>query len=170
MARSQGTGLPPWEFAKLGENVVFEHGVLVFHSENIYIGSDVYVGHYSILKGYFKNQMEIGEGSWIGQHCFMHSAGGIRIGKSVGIGPGAKILTSSHDLHQCANMAIMRRPLILSSVIIGDGCDIGINAVILPGVRLGQRVQVGAGAVVTHAFADDVVVAGVPAREVSRLP
>ena len=43
---SHGTGLfTPDQFARLGENVVFEAGVLVFHAETIEIGAHVYVGH-----------------------------------------------------------------------------------------------------------------------------
>ena len=43
----------------------------------------MYVGHQTILKAYFKGKMEIGEGSWIGQTMFFHSAGDIVIGKAV---------------------------------------------------------------------------------------
>ena len=39
-------------FARLGDNVVFEPGSMVFHAENIEIGSNVYVGHYAILKAF----------------------------------------------------------------------------------------------------------------------
>ena len=46
----------------------------------------------------------------------------------------------------------------------GFGADIGMNASILPGVRVGQHAIVGAGAVVTHDVPDYAVVAGVPAR------
>lgn len=164
MAKSHGTGLPPWDFSHLGDDVVFEHGVLVFHPENIVIESDVYVGHYSILKAYYKNQMKIGQGTWIGQQCFFHSAGGLEIGREVGIGPGVKIITSAHQLDQSPERAIMKRPLAFEKVIIGDGCDIGMNAVILPGVCLGKNVQVGAGAVVTRSFDDGAVIKGIPAR------
>src|SRR5439155_20350218 len=68
MARSHGTGAFSREqFAVLGEDVVFETGVLVFHPETIEIGSAVYGGHYTILKGYHRNKMTIGDGTWIGQ-------------------------------------------------------------------------------------------------------
>ena len=51
--RSHGTGaFTPDQFARLGDNVVFEAGVLVFHPETIEIGAEVYVGHQTILKGY----------------------------------------------------------------------------------------------------------------------
>ena len=96
--RSHGTGeFSPEQFAALGEGVVFEPGVLVFHPETISLGDRVYVGHNAILKGYYKGEMRIGEGTWIGQQCFFHSAaGGITIGRNVGIGPAVKILTSAH--------------------------------------------------------------------------
>jgi acetyltransferase-like isoleucine patch superfamily enzyme len=168
MIQSHGTGLPPWEFRFLGEGTVIEHGVLVFHPENIFLGENVYIGHLAILKGYYRNEMRIGNGTWIGQQCFLHAAGGIEIGKEVGIGPGVKMLTSVHDLELGQDQPIMRRAINLAPIRIGDGCDLGVNAVILPGVNLGLRVQVGAGAVVTRSFPDDSVIAGVPARLLRR--
>ena len=50
------------------------------------------------------------------------------------------------------------------NVEIGDHSDVGIGAIILPGVTIGRGVQVGAGAVVTCDLPDSVVAAGVPAR------
>ena len=51
--RSYGSGqFELTQFAKLGQGVIFEPGVLVFHPENIEIGDDVYIGHSTILKGY----------------------------------------------------------------------------------------------------------------------
>ncbi|MFO1531778.1 MAG: DapH/DapD/GlmU-related protein, partial [Kiritimatiellia bacterium] len=49
-------------------------------------------------------------------------------------------------------------------VLIGDDVFIGAHAIILKGVRLGNRVVVGAGAVVTRSFDDDSVIGGNPAR------
>lgn len=164
MARSHGTGeFKPEQFAHLGSGVVFEAGVLVFHPENIEIGDDVYVGHYAILKGYHLNRMVIGEGTWIGQQCFFHSAGGLSIGRHVGIGPGVKILTSSHRLDD-RDKPILHAAILTAPVAIEEGCDIGAGAILLPGVRVGRGAQVGAGAVVAADVPDYAVVAGVPAR------
>ena len=164
MARSHGTGeFRPEQFAHLGSGVVFEAGVLVFHPENIEIGDDVYVGHYAILKGYHLNRMVIGEGTWIGQQCFFHSAGGLTIGRHVGIGPGVQILTSSHRLDD-RDKPILHAPILTAPVVLEEGCDIGAGAIILPGVHVGRGAQVGAGAVVAADVPDYAVAAGVPAR------
>jgi acetyltransferase-like isoleucine patch superfamily enzyme len=144
--------------------VVFETGVLVFHPENVEIGDDVYVGHYAILKGYYRNRLIIGARSWIGQQCFLHSAGGIVIGERVGLGPGAKLLTSTHELPADRAAPIMDGALRFAPIVLEDGCDVGVGAIILPGVTVGRGAQVGAGAVVAEDVAPGAVVAGVPAR------
>jgi acetyltransferase-like isoleucine patch superfamily enzyme len=166
MVKSHGTGeFSPSELAHLGAGVVFEAGVLVFHPENIEIGNDVYVGHQTILKAYHVNKMTIGDGTWIGQQCFFHSAGGLTIGRNVGIGPGVRIVTSAHRLDQ-VDRPILRGDVAFAPVVIEDDADIGVGAVLLPGIRIGRGVQVGAGAVVTHDVADYAIVAGVPARPI----
>lgn len=164
MASSHGDGrFGREQFARLGQGVVFEAGVLVFHPENIEIGDAVYVGHQTILKGYFKNRMVIGAGTWIGQQCFFHSGGGLTIGVKVGIGPGVRILTSSHSLDGGESF-LLDAPVVFSPVRIGDGADLGVSSVVLPGVTIGEGAQIGAGAVVSDDIPPFAVAAGVPAR------
>lgn len=166
--RSHGTGsFKRSDFDFLGKNVVLEPHILVFHPENIRIGDNVYIGHYAILKGYYKNKMIIGSGSWIGQQSYFHSAGGIVIGNNVGVGPGVKIITSLH-IDERIEEPIMHGPVKFAPVKIGDGCDIGVSAVILPGVSIGQGVQVGAGAVVNTDLPSYTVAAGVPAKVIRK--
>jgi acetyltransferase-like isoleucine patch superfamily enzyme len=164
--KSHGTGeFTRDEFASIGENVVIEAGVLVFHPESITLGSNIYIGHNAILKGYFKNALTIGDNTWIGQNCFLHSAGNIRIGRNVGIGPHVKILTSRHK-EQGIDLAILFGDLEFAEVNIEDDCDIGIGSTILPGVSIGRGVQIGAGAVVTKSIPEFSVAFGVPAQVV----
>ena len=148
---------------KLGSETVLEEGVLLFHPENISIYDNVYIGHNTILKGYYKNELIIGEGTWIGQQCFFHSAGGIKIGKNVGIGPGVKILTSYHK-DTDTTIPILHEELEFKPVIIEDDADLGVNSVIMPGVTIKKGTQVGAGAVVTKDFPEYSIIAGVPAK------
>lgn len=164
MARSHGDGdFTRDQFAYLGHGVVFEPGVLVFHPETVEIGNDVYVGHHTILKGYYKNRLVIGEGAWIGQQCFFHSAGGLTIGRNVGIGPAVKIITSYHAEEGIAT-PILHSRIEFAAVTIEDDCDLGVGAIVLPGVTIGRGAQIGAGAVVTHDIPAYAVAAGVPAR------
>ncbi len=152
------------QFAKLGQDVIFESGILVFHPENIELGDNVYIGHNAILKGYHKNKLIIGTGTWVGQQCFFHSAGGLTIGKNVGIGPAVKIITSFHE-EDGRNVPILHSKIKFTPVAIEDDADIGVGAIILPGVTIGQGAQVGAGAVVTKNVEPFSVVAGVPAQK-----
>ncbi|MDX8548932.1 acyltransferase [Methanospirillum purgamenti] len=151
------------EISKCGSNVIFEENTRIFHPENIEIGSNVYIGHYTILKGYHKNKLLIGDNCWIGQLCFFHSAGGIHIGNGVGIGPCVKILTSQHSA-EMVEVPIICSDLVFGEVTIGDNCDIGTGSIILPGVTIGKGSIIGAGAVVTRDVPEYSVCAGNPAR------
>jgi maltose O-acetyltransferase len=53
---------------------------------------------------------------------------------------------------------------------IGELSLLGTGAVILPGVSVGGRTIVGAGAVVAEALPDNVVAVGVPARISRHIP
>jgi acetyltransferase-like isoleucine patch superfamily enzyme len=162
--RSHGSGVVDRNsISVIGENVIIEPGVLIFHAENVRLGNNVYVGHQAILKGYHRNLLEIGDNTWIGQQSFIHSAGGVRIGNNVGIGPGVKIITSYHA-DEGSEVPILYAKIVFAEVIVEDDCDIGVGAILLPGVRLGRGAQVGAGAVVTRDVAAFAVVAGVPAK------
>lgn len=163
-ARSHGTGrFHPAELGTLGDGVLIEEGVLVFNAPYVHLHDGVYVGHRAMLKGDTRAELRIGEGSWIGQEVFIQSAGGVTIGRRVGVGPRVTIITATHE-ETAPPAAIIDAPLTFAPVEIGDGCDIGVGAVLLPGTRLGSGVQVGANAVVAGEFAPGTVVAGVPAR------
>jgi acetyltransferase-like isoleucine patch superfamily enzyme len=162
--RSHGTGaFRPEDFRELGPDCVFETGVLVFHPENISLGRNVYLGHYAILKGYYKGQLRIGDESWIGQQCFLNAAGDLTIGTRVGVGPGVKILTSEHR-EAGRETAVLFSPVAMAPVVIEDDADIGLGAILLPGVTIGRGAVIGAGAVVTRDVPAYAVVAGSPAR------
>jgi len=170
MARSCGSGgFKREDFASIGENVIIEEGVLVFEAKHISIGSNVYIGHHAILRGYDRSEMIIGDDTWIGQFCYMNSAGGVEIGSRVGIGPGVKIMSSKHG-EEGRDVPILLCDLEFAGVVIEDDCDIGMGAIVLPGVTVGRGSQVGAGAVVTKDVPPYAVVAGVPARKIRERP
>lgn len=162
--RSHGTGaFTPEQFKSLGDDCVFEPGVMVFHPETITLGRNVYVGHQAILKGYYRNEMVIGDETWIGQQCFFHSAGGLTIGARVGVGPGVKVITSSHA-EAGRDVPVLHSPVAFAPVVIEDDSDLGVGSIVLPGVTVGRGAVVGAGSVVTRDVPPYAVVAGAPAR------
>ena len=81
----------------------------------------------------------------------------------MGIGPGVRILSSLHE-DPGPDRPIMEGPIRFAPVSIGEGSDLGVGCIIMPGVRIGRGVQVGAGAVVSTDLPDLAVAAGVPAR------
>lgn len=88
----------------------------------------------------------------------------ITIGRGTYIANNVGIITENHDLD---NLDAHGPAL---PVVIGEGCWIAMNAVILPGITLGDRTIVGAGAIVTRSHPEGaVVLAGNPARPIRSL-
>ena len=162
--KSHGTGkFTSKNFKSIGENVIFEDGTLIFHPENISLGNNIYIGHNTIIKGYHINQTSIGDNTWIGQSCFIHGAGGLKIGNAVGIGPKVTIITSAHSDNDIT-LPVLYQDIDFKPVTICDGADIGVGAIILPGVTVKEGAIIGAGAVVTKDVESYSIVAGNPAK------
>lgn len=81
----------------------------------------------------------------------------IYIGKSTNISRGAIIL--SHDYSRT----------VWKKTVIGDNCFIGVNAVILPGVHIGDEVVIGAGSIVTKDIESNSLAVGNPARVIRKI-
>lgn len=95
--------------------------------------------------------------------CYIQAANGIEIGDFSIFGPGVGIISANHD------PANLDRHLPAEPIRIGSYCWIGMNAVILPGVQLGDHTIVGAGSVVSTSYPEGYcVIAGNPARVVRR--
>lgn len=90
----------------------------------------------------------------------------ITIGKGCAIAAGVGMITANHQIGKIEKHE-SGKPIVL-----GEGCWIGMNAVILPGVVLGPNTVVGAGSVVTHSFPEgNCILVGNPAqklREISK--
>jgi len=95
---------------------------------------------------------------------FQNFGGRIVIGKGTYIAPNVGLITSNHDPKD------LDKHLDSQDIIIGRKCWIGINAVLLPGVTLGDHTIVGAGSIVTKSFPDgNVIIAGNPAKMIRKL-
>lgn len=107
----------------------------------------------------FPWKLEIGDHVWIGDEVLVLSLDRVVIGSDVCISQRAFLCTGSHDFRK-ETFDLITRP-----ITIGDGCWIGAQAFVGPGVTIGTGSRCLAGAVVVKDVAAGKTVAGVPAGE-----
>lgn len=105
--------------------------------------------------------IRIGDRSGVGVNCSIH--GPLTIGDDVMMGPEVVILTNSHKFDR-VDITMNKQGSYVDPVVIGNDVWIGTRSIILPGVKIGNGVIIGAGAVVTKDVPDYAVVGGVPAK------
>lgn len=105
-------------------------------------------------------QLEIGEGSTLGERVLVYNLGLVRIGSLVTVSQGAHLCAGTHD-HRDPAMLLQRPP-----ITIGDDAWICADAFVGPGVSVGEGAVVGARAVVVKDVEPWTIVAGNPARPV----
>ena len=106
--------------------------------------------------------IRIGNNSGIGVNCEVR--GPLEIGDNVMMGPEVMILTSMHNTSRTDIPMCHQGYLPKQKVTIGNDVWIGARVIILPGVKIGNGVIIGAGAVVTKDIPDYAVIGGVPAK------
>ncbi|WP_430507691.1 DapH/DapD/GlmU-related protein [Rossellomorea marisflavi] len=112
----------------------------------------------------FGKNISIGKDVFFNTGCSFQDRGGIHIGDGSLIGMNVNIATLNHGLDMKT-----RHTTYASPVTIGKNVWIGSGATILPGVTIGDRAVVAAGAVVTKDVPEGTVVAGVPAKVVKTI-
>ena len=120
------------------------------------IRKQLYIAMAALRRVYLRSVwgMTIGKGTRISGKAFLDFTNpkGVHIGDYSIITPGARILT--HDYVGARH----------GETHIGSCCFIGANAIIMPGVRIGDHCIIAAGSVVTGHVPDRTQVAGNPAR------
>lgn len=123
--------------SSVGFSVRLRMPLVIYHPECISLGSRVDIGENVIIRG----------------------GGGVIIGNDVLIAAGVALVSEGHPVNPPRWGRNVSKP-----VRIGNEVWIGTNAVVLPGVTIGNGSIVAAGAVVSRDVPGNVVVAGVPAR------
>ena len=144
------------------KNVIIEDdafispGVMI-SVNHLYIGAYSGIGYQSLLVG---DYLTIGSGCNISSRSYIESSyAPISIENNVTIGTSAIITSHDGAYKQTYGCEMKKQP-----VSIKKGAFIGNNAIILPGIDIGEQAIIGAGAVVTKSVKSKVVVVGVPAR------
>ena len=111
------------------------------------------------LVAYPGGRLEIGPRTWIHYGCSIAAHELVRIGSDCHLGPYINIIDNAYHDIEDHSLTPPSRP-----VIIGDNVWIGTRVIVLPGVTIGDRAVIGAGAVVTKDVPPRSVAAGNPAR------
>lgn len=151
----------------------FPNSSIEFCGKNITINSHplsnlVGLSQRTILVARYGGQISIGANTGISGST-IYAMDRITIGRDVLIGGNCKII--DNDFHPLR--AELRNPQKVEDIkkrpiVIGDGCFIGANSIILKGTTLGKNCVVGAGSVVCGSFPDNVIIAGNPAKIVKQ--
>ncbi|MBM4420039.1 MAG: N-acetyltransferase [Chloroflexi bacterium] len=147
-----------------GNGVRVGLGVLVLHPHTFEIGDAVFLGNQVYLQGRHDGRFVIGAHSWIGPQAYFDCRD-TELGEYVGWGPGAKVLGSEHT-GLPLDVPVIQTDLVIKPVRVLRWSDVGTNAVLLPGVTVGEGAIVGAGSIVPRdtRIDDYAVVSGVPVR------
>lgn len=141
-----------YSHVQIGSQFNTGHRVLI--REHTKIGEKCAVGTNVVINGFCK----IGDKTKIYTGAFLCQS--LIIGKGVFIGPEVQFSDNK--------WMILGRGL--KSVIVEDYVRIGIGAIILPGIRIGENAVIGAGTVVTKDVGKGDVVVGNPARILKSVP
>lgn len=134
---SVGDGTRIWAFAHIlpGARIGSECNIC----DHTFVENDVVIGNRVTVK------------------CGVQLRDGIDVEDDVFIGPNATFTNDSFPSSRQQQETLPRTR-------VRKGASIGANATILPGLTIGERSMVGAGAVVTRDVPADAIVAGNPAR------
>lgn len=124
------------------------------------------------LKYYFLSGINIGEKTYISPKAYIdtHRPGSVTIGKNCYITRNVVILCHT-DTRKGGPLGVWQKrggKREYGDVLIGNNVFVGVNSVILPGIKIGNDVIIGALTLVDKDIPDGVVVAGVPARIIGK--
>ena len=130
-----------------------------------------WLGDYSVIESFAcinnaVGDVVIGDHTRIGLHNTV--IGPVKIGNHVNLAQGITVTALNHNFAD-ANKRIDEQGVSTNPVTIEDDVWIGANAVILPGVTIGNHCVVAAGAVVTKDVPPHSLVAGVPAKVIKQI-
>ena len=110
--------------------------------------------------------IEVGEDFFANYNFTVLDVGKVKIGANAQIAPNVSIYTAGHPIHPESRNSGYEYGI---EITIGDNVWIGGNTCIMPGVKIGNNVVIGAGSVVTKDLPDNVIAVGNPCRVIREI-
>jgi galactoside O-acetyltransferase len=158
-------------FAGIGIGVkVFRKSIIV-NPRNVWLGNGCQIDDLVFI---LANEVRIGNRVHIPAMTSIGGGGIIIFEDYSGCSNGCRFLTGNEQfLGECMTGACVPSPYrtpVRSKIVIGKHAGVGANAVIFPGVNIGEGCIVGAGSVVRHDTEPWSVYVGAPARKIKNRP
>jgi carbonic anhydrase/acetyltransferase-like protein (isoleucine patch superfamily) len=158
------------QLLRAGKGVVIDDSVSIdaLSAEGVNLGTGVTIARLSTIRatgvlGNLGVGLTIGDGSNLGEYCYVGAAGGVEIGRNVLVGQRVSFHAENHNF-ESLDRPIKDQGVTRRGIVVEDDCWIGSGAIILDGVTIGRGSVVAAGAVVTKSVPPSSVVGGVPAK------
>ncbi len=133
--------------------------------ENIFLGKGTVIERDCTLwLGKEPNSLiHLGERVYLGRNCFLGAIEPLEIGTDTLIGAYSYIITANH-VSSDVNTPVRTQGYVSKPIRIGSDVWIGSHVVILPGVTIGNKAIIGAGAIVTKSVGEREIWVGNPAK------
>lgn len=114
----------------------------------------------------YGSNIEVGDDVFFNFNCVVLDVCKVTLGDRVFVAPNVQFYPATHPLNATSRGEMWEYG---KPITIGNDVWIGGSAIICPGVSIGDRTVIAAGAVVTKSFPADVVVGGNPAKVIKQL-
>ena len=117
-------------------------------------------------------KVTLGDNVHIGVGACIFGGGGVSIDDCVSLSPGCKIFSATEDpdCGYLSNPTLPNHKAKEAPVRIGKRSIIGANSVVMPGVHIGDDVQIGALSFVRQSIRSGTISAGIPAQKLRDKP
>lgn len=93
----------------------------------------------------------------------------VQLGDDVKISLDVQFVTHDGGMHVFRNLDLSPKADKFGRIIVGNNVFIGMRTIIMPNVKIGDNVVIGAGSVVTRDIPSNSVACGVPAKVISTI-
>jgi acyl-[acyl carrier protein]--UDP-N-acetylglucosamine O-acyltransferase len=151
-----------------GDEVSIHVSVVIINPPGLQIGNGVRIDPFCLLSA--GGGMRLGDHIHIGSHCSLIGGAGIELEDFAGVSHGARLFSTVDDMDGShltgPTVPNEFRRIVSSPIRVKRHAVIGTNAVVFPGVTIGEGSIIGALSLVREDVPDWSIYAGIPAKRV----